>query len=294
MDISKWKVLLKVAGVMNVTAAAEQLNLSQSGVSYIIKCLEQETGFPLFIRHPQGVFLTSAAQELLPVIRNFLSEKEKIEQTISQINGLSRGSIRIASYQSIGITWIPEILRQFKLDFPHIQIEVKESGDKDVEKALCNNEVDLAFTSLRERPQHEWIGLADDHLQAILPIGHRYTDEERVSLDLLKDEPFITSLSFYEHDMNYSLHMHNMQPSNVICHSQDAFAIMAMVRNGLGVSFLFRRILEAGGLHDLIVKDTDPFISRQLGIAVPSRKHATPAAKIFIEYAEDIVPMLHA
>ena len=63
MDISKWRVFTKIAEVLNVTAAADQLNMSQSGVSYIIKCLEQEAGFPLFIRHPQGVALTTSARE---------------------------------------------------------------------------------------------------------------------------------------------------------------------------------------------------------------------------------------
>lgn len=294
MDISKWRIFTKIAEVLNVTAAAEQLNMSQSGVSYIIKCLEQETGFPLFIRHPHGVALTTSARELLPVIHNFLNEKEKIDQTIAQINGITRGTIRISSYQSIGITWLPEILRQFLHDFPHIHIDIWEGGDDDVESALSNNEVDLAFTSLRERPNYEWIQLGPDHLQAIFPEGHRYASKECIPLAIFKDEPFITSPGFYEHDVNYFLKMHEVQPENVLCHSSEAFSIMAMVRKGLGSSLLFTRILEAGGLHKLVVKPIDPPISRQLGIAIASRERASPATKIFIEYAEDIVSVMNA
>lgn len=292
MDVSKWEVFIKVADILNVTAAAEQLNLSQSGVSYVLKCLEQETGFPLFIRHKQGVALTSSGAEILPVIRNFLNEKEKIEQTISHINGLSRGTLRIASYQSIGITWLPEILRQFMQDFPQIQIDVREGDDEAVENALFSNEVDLAFTSLRERPHCEWIPLADDHLQAILPMGHSYAGEERVPLTAFREEPFISSVSSYEHDMNYFLQLHAIKPGNVVCQSRDAFAIMAMVRKGLGASLLFARIIHAGGVNGLIAKDTDPLVSRQLGIAIASRKGASPAAKMFVEYAEDIVSVM--
>ena len=289
MDISKWRVFTKVAEVLNVTAAADQLDMSQSGVSYTLKCLEQETGFPLFVRHPQGVTLTASAQELLPVIHNFLNEKEKVDQTIAQINGMTRGVIRIASYQSIGITWLPEILEQFLHDFPHIHINIWEGGDDDVEHALFNNEVDLAFTSLRERPNFEWIQLATDQLQAIFPEGHRYASKECIPLTLFKDELFITSPGFYEHDVNYFLKMHDVQPENILCHSTEAFSIMAMVRKGLGSSLLFTRIIEAGGLHKLVVKPISPPISRQLGIAIASKEQASPAAKIFIEYAEDIV-----
>ncbi|MDL2268258.1 LysR family transcriptional regulator [Desulfovibrio sp. OttesenSCG-928-G15] len=292
MDVSKWHVFTKIAEVLNVTAAAEQLDMSQSGVSYIIKCLEQETGFPLFIRHPQGVALTASARELLPVIHNFLNEKEKIDQTIAQINGMTRGTIRIACYQSISITWLPEILRQFLHDFPHIRIDIWEGGDDDVENALCNNEVDLAFTSLRERPNCEWIPLATDYLQAIFPEGHRLASKECIPLVVFKDEPFITSPDFYEHDVNYFLKKHGVQPANILCHSTEALSIMAMVRQGLGSSLLFTRIIEAGGPHKLVVKPIEPPIFRQLGIVIASRERASPATKIFIEYAEDVLSVL--
>ena len=289
MDISKWEVFLKVADVLNVTAAAEQLHLSQSGVSYILKCLEQETGFPLFVRHKQGVALSAPAEELLPVIRGFLGEKEKIGQIISGINGLARGTLRIATYQSTGITWLPEILRQFKKDFPQIEIDIREGGDEAIESALSGRRVDLAFSSLRERPDCEWIGLADDHLKAVLPTKHKYADLERVPLALFEDEPFISSINAYEYDMNHVLRSHRIKPRNIVCRSTEAFAVMAMVRKGLGVSLLFDRVIQAGGAYDLAIKDTGPAVSHRLGIALASRERASPAAKMFIEYAEDIV-----
>ncbi len=289
MDISKWEVFLKVADTLNVTAAAEQLHLSQSGVSYVLRCLEQETCFPLFARHKQGVALTAPAEELLPVIRGFLGEKEKIGQIISGINGLSRGTLRIAAYQSIGITWLPEILRQFKADFPQIEVDIQEGGDGSIESALAGRRVDLAFTSLRERSDCEWVTLADDHLKAVLPENHRYAGLERVPLALFEDEPFISSFHAYEYDMNHVLRLHRITPRTIVCRSTEAFAVMAMVRKGLGVSLLFDRVIQAGGAHGLAVKDTEPAVPRRLGIALASRERASPAAKMFIEYAEDIV-----
>ncbi len=289
MDIAKWEVFLKVADVLHVTAAAEQLNLSQSGVSYILKCLEQETGFPLFVRHKQGVALTAPAEELLPAIRGFLAEKEKIGQIISGINGLARGSLRIATYQSIGITWLPEILRQFKKDFPDIEIDIREGGDETIESALAGRKVDLACSSLRERPDCEWIDLGDDRLKAVLPRDHRWAALERVPLELFADEPFISSINAYEYDMNQVLRLRHIRPRNIVCRSTEAFAVMAMVEKGLGVSLLFDRVIRAGGARELLLKDTEPAVARRLGIALASRERASPAAKMFIAYAEDVV-----
>ena len=75
---NKWEVFIKVAEVQNVTTAADELNISQSGVSYILKSLEKEIGFPLFTRHKRGVILTPNAEEILPAIHEFLNQKENI------------------------------------------------------------------------------------------------------------------------------------------------------------------------------------------------------------------------
>lgn len=83
MDIKKCTLFADVAETENFTKSGERLGYTQSGVSHILKSLEEEVGFPLFIRNKQGVKLTSNAQLILPAVRAMLSDHENLEQIIS-------------------------------------------------------------------------------------------------------------------------------------------------------------------------------------------------------------------
>ena len=62
MDIKKFKLFLDVAETNNFTKSGDRLGYTQSGVSHILKSLEEEVGFPLFIRSKHGVTLTKSAK----------------------------------------------------------------------------------------------------------------------------------------------------------------------------------------------------------------------------------------
>lgn len=54
MDQNKRVALLTAIDLGNLTRAAEQLGYTQSGLSYVIKALEAELGFPLLVRSRAG------------------------------------------------------------------------------------------------------------------------------------------------------------------------------------------------------------------------------------------------
>ena len=61
MDIKKLEVLLKVIETKSLTAAGNQLGFTQSGVSHLIKTIEDEFGFPvLSIANVREIFDAAA------------------------------------------------------------------------------------------------------------------------------------------------------------------------------------------------------------------------------------------
>ena len=73
MDTEKCRVLLTVLHERSLSAAAEALGYTPSGVSRLVDSLERETGFPLLHRGRGGVSATRACQELLPLMRRSTS-----------------------------------------------------------------------------------------------------------------------------------------------------------------------------------------------------------------------------
>lgn len=112
MDIKKFKLFADVAETGNFTKSGDRLGYTQSGVSHILKSLEEEMGFPLFVRSNQGVKLTKNAQKILPLVRPILAMYESLEQTVNEIHGVESGSLTIATFQSISISWLPSIFRK--------------------------------------------------------------------------------------------------------------------------------------------------------------------------------------
>ena len=81
MQIRDIEIFLETASSRNITKASEQLSMSQSVVSTKIKKLEQELGYPLFVRNRGGreIELTRQGQEFISVAKRWLNLFEEAE-----------------------------------------------------------------------------------------------------------------------------------------------------------------------------------------------------------------------
>ena len=114
MDIKSWKIMLAVDDYGSFTRVGAELGYTQSGITQMMKNLEKKVGFPLYIKDHHGITLTNEAKSLIPAIRTLLNADEVIHQEIAALNGAQRGTIRIGTYLSCSIHWIPKIIREFR------------------------------------------------------------------------------------------------------------------------------------------------------------------------------------
>ena len=91
MEQNKRSALLTAIDLGNLTRAAEQLGYTQSGLSYIIKTLETEFGFPLLVRSRAGVRPTADCMRILPILRDLDHKSQLLEQEVANIRGLAVG-----------------------------------------------------------------------------------------------------------------------------------------------------------------------------------------------------------
>lgn len=287
MDLKKYELLVDVSETGNFTSSGDKLGYTQSGVSHIIKGLEREMGFPLFVRTRRGVSLTSNAKRILPLIRQLLSENSRLEQTISALNGLDTGVINIATYSSISINWLPKIIYEFQKDYPFIDIHMKEGGIDEIEGWIENNSVDFGFCSHRSSQEFDWIELHKDPLMAILPKDSSCSNNNSYKISAFENTPFIISAMGIDYDIHMALTKSNVSPY-IRFSSTDDHAIISMVANHLGISILPNLIIQKW-LNLITALPLEPYSYRSLGIGVKSIEHISPASKKFIEYTKKIV-----
>ena len=111
----------------------------------MIKAVETEFGFRIFLRGRGGVTLTEEGARVLPYLREIVKWNERLTQTVGSLNGLIAGTLRIGSFSSIAAHWLPQIIKRFQSDYPNIKIEITEGGTDALEAALEEGAADLAL-----------------------------------------------------------------------------------------------------------------------------------------------------
>ena len=77
MELDRYRALVCAIETGSLSAAAEALQYTPSGVSRMVAALEEETGVPLLLREHSGVRPTKECEKLLPAIRDLLHAGEQ-------------------------------------------------------------------------------------------------------------------------------------------------------------------------------------------------------------------------
>lgn len=95
MDTEKCRALLAVLEAGSLSAAAEKLDYTPSGLSRMMAALEQELGFPLLSRSHSGVQPTRACRTLLPTLRELTHWSGLLDAQAAEIRGVETGTIAV-------------------------------------------------------------------------------------------------------------------------------------------------------------------------------------------------------
>lgn len=284
--MNKFDVLIKAVESGSLTSAAEQLGCTQSAVSHCIASLEEEFGFPVIKRGKGGVSLTAEGELIFPSVREIMNSYEQLEQNVSSIRGLDRGTVRIGAFTSVAVHWLPGILKNFQKDYPNVDFRLLNGDYHDVEQWLEDGSIDIGFVNVPCNLDCEVITLMEDRLLAILPKDSKFASYPRFPLIECETEPFISLLQSSDHDARRALESAGVKP-NVRFYTKDDYAIIAMVEQGLGISIMPELLLK--GRHDnLLTLPLVPEAKRTIGLAIAS-KRAGPATRRFVDYVVNYV-----
>lgn len=162
MESARCKAFVTAAETGSFSKAGEVLGYTPSGVSQLVTSLERELGLPLLGRNRKGVTLTENGRRLLPAVREFLQQENRIYQLAGEMSGLLVGSVTIATYSSVATHWLPQVIRRFRARYPHIQIKLMEGIRQEIIQWLEDKAADLAFFSHKAPMPYDWIPLAED------------------------------------------------------------------------------------------------------------------------------------
>ena len=285
LDIGKYRALLRTVEMGNITRAAEELGYTQSAVSRIIADLEQEWGVTLLTRGRMGVVLSSAGEALLPHLRAVCNADRELLEEVDQLHGLTRGTIRVGTFNSISVHWLPRLMKTFLERYPGIRFEVMTHIEyREIEEWVAGGHVDCGFIALPSALTLDTVFLRRDRHMAVLPLDHPLAGEESYPISRFAEDSFIKLEDDRDREIVQIFERYQVKP-NLQYRVNDDYAAIAMVENGLGVSVLTELVLQRTP-YGVAVKPLDPPQFRDIGLAVRSRRSASPATARFLDHVE--------
>ncbi|WP_299641113.1 LysR substrate-binding domain-containing protein [uncultured Ruegeria sp.] len=121
---------------LSFTAAAEELNCTQSAVSNHVRSLEEFLQRPLFVRHPRSLSLTDVAEAYLPSVRHALQEINAATQSV--IAHSHTRKVVVSCPVSLAENWLPEVIRGFNAVHPDIDLTIHGTVWADVEQNVSD------------------------------------------------------------------------------------------------------------------------------------------------------------
>jgi len=282
MNIQKYLAFIKTIEYGSFTKAAEMLSYSQSGISRMINDLEKEWNVSLLERGRGGVRLTSEGTRLLPAIRKVCAEYQALQTQIDDMNGLKSGLIRIGVFSSAATHWAPNIIREFRKDYPDIDYELLMGDYVEIEQWILEGRVDCGFTRLPAAPGLETVFLENDRLLAVLPEDHPLAGCDRFPVAKIPDWPFLLLKKEGQDEAAEVFEKNSITP-DVHFTTWNDYAIMSMVESGMGISILPELILRRIPYH-IVIKELDVPASRGLCMAMRAQGTAPLAVREFIKY----------
>ncbi|HJZ49242.1 MAG TPA: LysR family transcriptional regulator [Roseiflexaceae bacterium] len=286
MNFSQLQCFVALADTGSFTEAAYSVSLTQSAVSHALAALESELGVTLLDRNRKGVVaLTSVGQKVMPHARALLAQAEAIEQEAKAAHGLAAGKLRLGSILSlICPDLLASVLTCFQQQFPNMEVVLFEGTPQEVAEWIASSIIDVGFVLHPARGIDSTL-VATDELCVVVPRQHRLHAQTAVTAADLIEEGFIMSKTECAFQM---MEMAGLEPSRVRPHiryqASDSATILAMIREGLGITLLPRTMLPKK-LDGVVALPLDPSRYLQIGLAVRSRDTASRAAKLLVQTA---------
>jgi len=185
------KVFESAARHLSYTRAAEELHLSQPGVSMQIKQLEDVLGLPLFEQIGKKMHLTYAGREIYAYSTSIGHMLEEAEVVLRELKGLHSGSLSI-SVATTASHFVTRLLAAFSHQYEDVTISLDITNRASLQEQLEANRPDLVIMGQPpEGVDVEAEAFMDNPLVMIASPDHPLSVERQIKLERFEDEHFV-------------------------------------------------------------------------------------------------------
>lgn len=291
VDFDLYRVLYIVMKNGNFSKAAEEMNTTQPAVSYKVKRLEEKLVVKLFVRNTRPLKLTSEAKIIMPYIENAVNGIETGIRRLEEFNKIEIGEIILGVPSHISIFLLTDKIKKFNKDYPKIKIKLVSKPTKELFEMLKNNELDLIIDSTPFDNMNNFIVKKISREKCVFACNKSQTQllNKKYNLRLLNEQsipiivPSVSSSNTKELKKIYKKYQVEFKP---LYEATTSEMIVEMVRQNIGIGYLFERMVEKYEFMKKIPLDNNlPYFDIYV---ITKDEELSKTCKCFLQYVIEV------
>jgi len=182
----------RLARLGSYTRVAEELHLTQPGVTQQVRALERHFGLRLVDIVGRRPVLTDAGRFLAERAFVLLDGLGALEREMGEFASVQGGELRLGATLTIGSYVVPALLGRFARTYPAVRLRVEIANTARMAVRIASGELGLALIEgPLDDPTLDIVPFMDDRLCLVVPPGHRFAGRTRIEPAELAGEPFV-------------------------------------------------------------------------------------------------------
>ncbi|RDU38151.1 LysR family transcriptional regulator [Neobacillus piezotolerans] len=292
------KYLKAIAEHGNFSHAARALYISQPYLSKYIKSLEDELGIELVNRKVNPILLTYAGERYLAYMTEIEQTYVKLQNELESISNLKKGRLKLGINPILGSHTLYNILPEFIMNYPGIEIELIEENAHDMEVLLLEGKVDICLNMLPIfNPEIVYETLYEEKLYLVIHPSHKYYNEPKKQIShipfhprLLDGEKFIllkqglglrrlTDVIFKEYSIN----------PEIMIETQNIESAFRLAIRGVGLTIIPESVITRDSIRTDAIFYTigNPIYKNHVVISYKKGEPLSAPAQAFLNMAKE-------
>ena len=145
MNLQQLKYIVAINRFRNFARAAESCDISQPTLSVMLVKLEEELDVKIFERSSKSVTPTTAGKKIILQAEKALMETNRINEIVAEDKGRLGGSMVISVGPTIAPYILPKFIKQYREDYPSVNLTIQELKANFMIDALLRGEIDAGI-----------------------------------------------------------------------------------------------------------------------------------------------------
>lgn len=246
VDLIDLRLFVNILDSGNITAGATRSHLSLASASARVRALEASLGIALLDRGRRGVTPTPAGKAMAQHGRLILQQVERMQFDLADYAKGFKGQVRLLCNTSALSEYLPELLADFLVRHPNIDIDLEEHPSLRILHAVRQGAVDIGIISdAVDASDLQTRLFRDDPLALIMPLDHPLSEHQSVRFAQTLDYEHVglavnSAMAIYLEEQ--ALHVGKRLRIRVRAEGFDG--VMRMVTHGAGLGIVPQAALD--------------------------------------------------